>query len=298
MLNRQRAVLFMLHAAERPVSRMELVKWCFLVSHETPSGGGTAFYEFLPYQMGPFSFCLYREADKLAQRGLLREADTLTWEMTAKTGAAITSLPVAVRDDLSSVVDRFKHASVDNLLDYVYKKFPWFTINSKREKRQSRPVAAPAIYTAGYEGQHVDGFLNGLLCAGLKRVIDVRHNPISRQYGYHKTTLMKLCGKVGLDYNHVPSLGIPSDLRRGERFASRGELLRHYEEEILPSCGPAITELAEVMTSTTAALICMEAAPADCHRSRLAGALAEAAELPICHLGRGECATSTSQPEF
>ena len=297
MLNRQKAVLFMLQAAGRPVSHMELVKWCFLVSHETPSRGGSSFYEFLPCQMGPFSFCLYREADKLVQKGLLREADALTWEVTANTEAAVTRLPVGVRDDLLTVVGRFKHASIESLLNYVYRKFPWFTINSKREQRQSCPVAAPAIYTAGYEGQHVDGFLNGLLRAGLKRVIDVRHNPVSRQYGFHKSTLTRLCGRVGLDYDHMPFLGIPSGLRKSEQFATRGELLRHYEEEILPSRGSAIAELAEVITGAATALVCMEAAPADCHRSRLADALAEATGLPVCHLGRGECATSTSQRE-
>ncbi len=297
VLNRQKAILFMLQTADRLVSRIELVKWSFLVSHETPSGGGSSFYEFLPYHMGPFSFCLYREADKLAGKGLLREAGNSGWEITDQAPSAINGLPVAVRDDVFRVVERFKRASRKRLRGYIYSKYPWFTINSKAERRLSRPVAEPAIYTAGHQGQHVDGFLNNLLRAGLKQVIDVRHNPISRQYGFHKSTFSKLCERVGLRYEHMPALGIPSALRRSDRFACRNELFRYYKEKILPPCRHSIPELAGTMSTTPAVLICMESDPNDCHRSRLANTVAEAAGLPVRHLRRGECATDTSRPK-
>jgi hypothetical protein len=296
VFNRQKAILYILKAAGRPVSHIELVKWCFVVAHETPSGGGPSFYEFLPYQKGPFSFCLYRETDILMRYGLLRDVGASRWEATADAGSVTGSLGRSIRNDLLAVVNQFRDVSVERLLDYVYEKYPWFTMNSNIKKLQPRPIADPAIYTAGYQGQHVDGFLNGLLRSGIKRVVDVRHNPVSRQYGFHKSTLSRLCGQVELEYEHWPHLGIPSGLRRGGQFATRGDLFRHYLEAILPSRGTEIAELAEAMKNTPTALVCMESAPADCHRSRLANVLAEASGLPVCHLRRGACTTRINSP--
>ena len=37
MLNRQKALIYILEQAARPVSRMELTKWCFLLQREMPS---------------------------------------------------------------------------------------------------------------------------------------------------------------------------------------------------------------------------------------------------------------------
>ena len=58
MLNRQKCVLYLIERARRPVTHLELTAWAFLLAHEMPSGGGSAFYDFLPYQYGPFSFTL------------------------------------------------------------------------------------------------------------------------------------------------------------------------------------------------------------------------------------------------
>ena len=71
MLNRQKVLVHLLQQAGRPVPKIDLVKWCFLLRNETPSQGGSAFYHFLPYHYGPFSFCLYREIDQLVCGGLV-----------------------------------------------------------------------------------------------------------------------------------------------------------------------------------------------------------------------------------
>ena len=65
MLNRQRVVILLLKLADRPVSRTELTKWCFLLRHESETQGGSAFYDFVPYRFGPLSFALYQETEKL-----------------------------------------------------------------------------------------------------------------------------------------------------------------------------------------------------------------------------------------
>lgn len=40
----------------------EVTKWAFVLREETPSRGGSAFYQFVPYKFGPYSFCLYQRS--------------------------------------------------------------------------------------------------------------------------------------------------------------------------------------------------------------------------------------------
>ena len=118
-------------------------------------------------------------------------------------------------------------------MDYVYRQYPWFTVNSKRQQNAARPVAALAVYTAGYEGQQVDAFLNMLMRNGIQQLLDVRNNPVSRRYGFHKTTLGRLCKSLDIEYVHRPnSASRPrcgKALRR-RRITTRS--LGEYEAEV------------------------------------------------------------------
>src|SRR4051812_17371727 len=81
MLTRQKVLLLMLKLAGRPVQRVELMKWSFLLRHETASKGGSSFYDFVPYRFGPFSFGLYQEIRKLGELSYLFEDDEQTWRI-------------------------------------------------------------------------------------------------------------------------------------------------------------------------------------------------------------------------
>ena len=285
VLNRQKVVIALLQATDRPVSRTELMKWCFLLSRETASGGGTAFYQFLPYRWGPFSFCLDREIGTLVRQGLVRETEQDRWELAETGEAASNSLAGPVQADIRRLVDRFSRAPLDRLVGYVYRKYPWFTVNSEKEQRESRPVAPAAVYTAGYEGCLVDGFLDRLLRAGIQQITDVRHNPISRQYGFHKSTLNRLCSNVGIDYLHMPELGIPSALRRHLRTeADYADLFDRYKAQLSLEKAPFVRRIAAAMKQEATALVCMEAEPSRCHRSRLAEAVSRRNNLEVVHL--------------
>jgi len=285
MLNRQKSLLYMIEQAGRPVTHLEMTKWAFLLAHEMPSRGGTAFYQFLPYQRGPFSFCLYREVDGLVHDGYLADEDK-AWRVVEDVERATGDLPHLVRDDAARVVQRFRDKDSASLTDYVYERFPWYTVNSTIRKLQLRPVAANAVFTVGYEGRLVDGFLDLLLRSGIRHLIDVRSNPVARRYGFHKRTLDRLCGKVQIRYSHFPELGIPSDMRKGISEAIEYEaLFSRYETDILPRKRTAVAQVAALMEEGPAALMCMEADPARCHRSRLATWIARATALPVHHLG-------------
>jgi uncharacterized protein (DUF488 family) len=284
MLNRQKVLLELLRRAERPVSKIEFVKWCFLMRHETRSGGGPTFYEFLPYLYGPYSFGLHRELTDLANTGYVRE-DSDNW-VRPELSIREVRLPKAVEADTCQIIRRYGSAAEDELLDHVYERFPQYTMNSRRRQLVQRPIAEPMVYTVGYEGRQVDGFLWILVSSGIRRLIDVRNNPIARRYGFHKSTLTRLCPLLDIEYVHVPELGIPSVERREvSSDAARDRLLTKYTDVTISTQEYAVRRVAEWVTERASALMCMEAKPCECHRSHLATAIAQHTGLSIRHLG-------------
>lgn len=286
MLNRQKTLLYMLQRVGREATKIEVTKWCFLLRHEMPSEGGSSFYQFLPYHYGPFSNCLTREADSLVSEGYIKPGENQGWIVREDLSAVTANLSPAVKKDIDRIIERFGQKQQNRLLDYVYERFPAFTVNSKRKRLAERVTAEPAVYTAGYEGLLIDGFLNILIQAGVKRLIDVRHNPVARRFGFHKSTLNRLAGGLGIDYVHVPELGIESEDRQGlSDRRSYERLFRRYERNMLPKRIDAVKAVSEKVLEVPSVLVCMEANPCSCHRSRLAKVVAEQTGLPIVHLG-------------
>lgn len=287
VLNRQKIILRMLKEAGGTASRLLLTKWAFLLTQETPSQGGKTFYQFVPYLYGPYSFSLAREMSVLMRDGFIEEPDDRTWRLTHAGFQAAVVFPVAVEREAMEVMKKYGDIPLGKLMDSIYTRYPWFTINSKEKSRrvQTRPVAKPAVHTAGYEGQMVDGFLDRLVRSGIQRLIDVRNNPVSRRYGFHKSTLSRLCGCLGIEYRHFPELGIPAESRTGLHTPSDYRaLFDRYQHEILPLQGATIQKAAEIIEDRPSVLVCMEADPEFCHRSSLAEALSKLTGLPLRHL--------------
>ncbi|MDZ4820380.1 MAG: DUF488 domain-containing protein [Planctomycetota bacterium] len=282
MLNRQKALLQLVRLAGGEIDRLVLTKWAFIIRQETASRGGESFYDFVPYQYGPFSFALYQEAEKLVAIGYLKERGNSRWALG---DLAAPPVDEKLRQDLSRVSTRFQKASTDELLDYVYHNYPYFTIHSKRKRLAKRAVASLAVYTAGYEAKSVDAFLNGLTENGIDHLIDVRMNPIARRYGFHRSTLSRLSNLLGIKYNHVPQLGIASELR--QELNSEEDyhaLFRRYESTTLKQESAAIQSVADWIQQSPSVLVCMEAEPTCCHRLHLAKSVSQLTGLPIVHL--------------
>ncbi|MHC5055200.1 MAG: DUF488 domain-containing protein [Planctomycetota bacterium] len=276
----------MLRAAGGRASRLQLVKWSFLVLNESSGGGGSAFYCFLPYLRGPFSFSLYHEIAKLVHGGFVSEPDDETWELTAAGEEASGTAPDNIGRDVLAVMEERASQPVGDMVEYVYATYPWYTLKSQSGARVEPPVAETAVQTAGYEGKSVDAFLDGILRAGVRRIVDVRRNPVARRYGFHGSTLARLCGKLGLDYRHFPELGVPSDERRGLSTKADYEvLLGRYEVTTLQREADAVREVGRLAAEEPSVLVCSEADPSRCHRSRLAEAASRLTGLPVRHLG-------------
>lgn len=284
MLTRQKTLIYLLKVAERPISRIELMKWSFVLRNEAPSAGGSAFYDFVPYQYGPFSFALYQELDKLVVQGYLVDENN-HWTLNSELADEIDGPGGEVERDARRLVSRFRTTPQDKLVDYVYEQFPEYTVNSKLRKLQTRSKAIPAVYTAGYEGLSIDAFLNLLVTTGIQRLIDVRNNPVARRYGFHKSTLSRLTGRLDIEYVHLPELGIKSQFRENlTDQASYDTLFENYERTTLQSESAAINQTARLVSETASVLVCMESEPCSCHRSRLAKRVASLTSLPVVHL--------------
>jgi uncharacterized protein (DUF488 family) len=286
VLHRQKALLLILQKVGGSASTLQMMKWAFLLSHETLSHGGKTFYQFIPYRYGPYSFTLAQETDSLIRNGFLKKENS-SWSLTALGEELDVNLPKAVLQDIEQVTTTYSKLPTQELVDLIYEKYSWFTVNSDLPdmRRGKRPIAEKAIYTAGYERKTVDEFLNLLLISGISRLIDVRYNPISRRYGFHKSTLTRLCNFLSIDYQHLPGLGIPGSERDDLNSAAQYTSLFERYCCSLPSREDELIEVIDLLKSKPSVLVCMEADPAFCHRNILAQHLKTLTGMPIKHLG-------------
>ena len=274
----------MVSQAGRPVYRIELMKWAFLLASETSSQGGDTFYSFVPYKYGPFSFGLYYDIIKLVNQKILSSVNN-TIRIPDCIENRLIDLEKSIQVDINSIVERFKGICRKDLVDYVYHHYPYYTANSTKCRLFKIQAASPAVYTAGYEGLQIDGFLNSLIEKGIKCIIDVRKNPLARRYGFHGSTLHRLCVKLGLEYLHFPELGIQSVLRKELVTPSDYAILfKFYENNILKKNMRILNKIAPLLFAKPCVLVCMEADSNFCHRSQLAKVLSEKTALKVIHL--------------
>jgi uncharacterized protein (DUF488 family) len=132
-----------------------------------------------------------------------------------------------------------------------------------------------ALHTIGYEGHSVESYLNTLLKSDITILCDVRRNPLSRKYGFSKSTLARTCENVGVRYEHLPELGIASEQRQGlDTQADYDALFDDYERRWLPKQGAALAKIHTwVGEKERVALTCYEHQPNQCHRHCVADAL-------------------------
>lgn len=285
MNSRQRAILRLIQNEGGTVSRLRLVKLAFLVSQE-PEVPQAGVYSFLPYKHGPFSFTLYHDLRSLQSDGWLIQVDQ---EISLSEAPHIETayLQEDFLDRIDFVSNLCKSLGTSALVDRVYLDFPWFTLNAEATNKRSaqRPIAEPAVYTVGYEGIMVDELLDLLLRHGIRRLIDVRCNPVARRYGFHKSTLERLCIDVGIEYRHFASLGVPSSWRANlTDESSYDSLFSRYKAEILPRQASIVAIVATLIIESPSALMCMEADHRFCHRSTLGVKISTLTSLPVHEL--------------
>lgn len=282
LFSRQRQLLQLLDALGGSAGKLDFQKLLFLYCQESSSG---APYDFVPYKFGAFSFTCYADRRKLIERGLLVD-DENSWKLT-KEGRRIIGRTADTQ--LTEFAKRYRTLRGDKLVADTYRRFPFFATRSEIAERVLKgdldalarvasaraSASGRALQTIGYEGHTLESFLNLLLRSGITVLCDVRRNPISRKYGFSKTTLARGCEGVGIRYEHLPELGIASDKRRSlDTQADYDALFAEYERNSLPNHTDALRKIGTWITDgDRVALTCFEHLAHQCHRHCVAEAL-------------------------
>lgn len=122
------------------------------------------------------------------------------------------------------------------------------------------------LYTIGYEGLDIDGFVSRLKEFGVTRLIDVREIPLSRKRGFSKTALKQKLGVENIEYVHYKALGSPSDIRHKLKedwdYKYFFEAFTHY----LDGQMDVIKDVYQHLSNGVNCLMCFEHNHEECHR--------------------------------
>jgi hypothetical protein len=284
LFERQKCLLALVDSLGGDVGALDFQKLLFLYCREVET---TPSYEFVPYHFGGFSFTSYADKRRLIDQGLLVEEERC-WKLTPA-GRRVANVAPMVRMRMDQFAKCHAKLRGDALVAEAYRRHPFHAIRSEMAERvlagEAGALAAinavrpapglPGVCTIGYEGSSLEGYLNRLLNASVTLLCDVRRNPLSRKYGFSKSTLAKSCEGLGIRYEHLPELGIASDERQQLRVPADYEaLFAAYKRDNLPRQNEALKKIAAwVQDGQRVALTCFERLPEHCHRHCVAESL-------------------------
>jgi hypothetical protein len=258
LFDRQRVLLELLDALNEPVGSTDFQKLLFLYTRE---GESTPSYDFVPYRFGCFSFTSYADKRRLAEQELIEDGET--WKLTEK-GRRLARAGEKSPLPMARFAKQYKSLRGNALVADVYQRYPYFATRSEiMEKVLPKKEDRARV-------------LNQLLQDGVTLLCDVRRNPLSRKYGFSKSALSHACEGVGIRYEHLPELGIPSDKRQDlETQADYDKLFAAYERTTLPKQTKTLAKIAGWIKEEgqRVALTCFELLPHQCHRHCVSDAL-------------------------
>jgi uncharacterized protein (DUF488 family) len=136
-----------------------------------------------------------------------------------------------------------------------------------RNEKQKLKQTSQVLFTIGYEGLTVEKYLNILIQNDIRVLCDVRNNPLSRKFGFSKNNLKKYLGNIGIEYIHIPELGITSDKRCNLNSDTDYQNLFVDYKAALPKKRDFLEKVYQLLqTQMRISLTCFEHEPAHCHR--------------------------------
>lgn len=139
-----------------------------------------------------------------------------------------------------------------------------------------------AIYTFGYEGHSLGGFLLLMQEYAVQLVIDVRETPLCRENpAFDKFALIKALRASFLDYIYLKPLSSTQEMRDLKK--EECGTLRYFQlyERHLQRHSGLIREIVRETQGLNLCLLCRENDPETCHRTIIADYLQkESAEPP------------------
>lgn len=243
-------------------------------------------FDFVPYKYGCFSFQANQDLITLGTYGYVELCDTPTGRVIKLKENKPYSLELNLfdRQYLTTVKTEFGQLSQNELIRYTYVHYPFYATKSTIAHKlvtpeeqakidaQIRTFSETVLFTIGYEGISLETYLNRLIINDVRVLCDVRKNAYSQKYGFSKSTLQKACDGVGIEYVHIPELGIDSGERQNLSSQKEYDLLfARYEKSTLKQNESYLSIIINKLSENKrVALTCFEKDPAQCHRTRIA----------------------------
>lgn len=259
---RQRFLLDFVKQLSADATSTDLQKLIFL--HTT--SGYSSYYDFIPYKYGPYSFQLAEDISNLQQKSFLFKKDSRIYANDSQFNENIVNIDIK---------------RGDSLIRKVYRNYPYYAINSEiidrlfsspelekiKNGRNRLKQTAQVLFTIGYEGKTIESFINQLIKNDIRLLCDVRKNPISRKFGFSKTKIQHILNTIGIEYIHIPELGIESQKRINlESNFDYQQLFQEYRIS-LPQRKKYLEYVYFLLSSNVRiALMCYEKEPKMCHR--------------------------------
>lgn len=288
---RQRFLLALLELAGGQLSKMDFQKLLFLSQQEIER----PHYDFVPYHYGCYSFQAQSDIELLESRGWL-QTEGSEIRLMGKSAAGMA------RDELARAryfAKRYQNYRGVELVRYVYEHYPYYAIHSKMAKdileqpsyavivhtREELKSNTKELFTIGYEGLSFEEYVNRLIRHDVRLLCDVRRNPLSRKFGFSKGTLSHLLPKLGIDYVHLPELGIASENRNNLETEHDYARLFNVYRKSLPHKKESLEKLGELLEQhKRVALTCFEKQHDSCHRHCVSEYIENAAGIEATHL--------------
>jgi uncharacterized protein (DUF488 family) len=282
MFYRRKIILGLLQAFGGKLSQIKLYKLLLIITKQQQKPE----YEFIPYKFGCYSFSLQADLATMYKKNLLKEDESKTiHKMDSRN--YFSTLTESDKKIILSIRDQFENSSNDDLIRYTYTEYPYTAIKSEIAERildstefghvkKLIPVSNKTIlFTIGYEGISLEEYLNRLIKNDVKVLVDVRRNALSMKFGFSKGQLKRYCENLGLEYIHIPEVGIPSELRQELKSQSDyDKLFVNYTKSSLKNTTTSQNTILDLLRNKKRiALTCYEANICQCHRKHLAAAI-------------------------
>lgn len=271
---------------------MDLQKLLFLYVQES----GINHYAFVPYKFGCYSFRANDDLQLLQKRSWLSQQERY-WVLDSTRMKG----PWAETSDERHCVRRWiaKYPIRGRaLIREVYRRYPYYATRSQMKDgvltaeeleqvalSQSEHLREKSLFTIGYEGIEFESYANKLLHCDVRVLCDVRRNPLSRKFGFSKRTLSTLLPRLGIEYIHLPDLGIPSEYRQDLHEEGARERLFQGYTAALPDQAALLEGVWKLVDQhDRVALTCFEAKAGHCHRHCIADYLKASYGIGVEHL--------------
>lgn len=281
MYYRRKILLALLEAFDNKLDKISLQKLLMLVSKQQLKPD----FHFVPYKYGCYSFQATADLQTMTKYNQVT-LECNDWIKT-DTGKYLPTLKERDHQAIRYIKQMYGNKTSDELIRITYQKYPQLAINSivakelltseeYRKVIEARPHSNRTIlFTIGYEGVSLEEYINKLIASDVKVLCDVRKNSYSMKFGFSKSQLQAACNGVGIEFVHIPQLGIDSDKRQElNTQADYDKLFLQYRTDVLTQTQAYQDKLMDLLTKhKRIALTCFEANICQCHRTHLADAI-------------------------